>query len=609
MGRRSWLESLLTNEVLPMIATDNAEGRTAAQHWATQLRELWAQRGFTELSQQQSLMDLTRRAIKDQLGEDHFSLTFISFTSEEQVELNNHKQDRVAKRNENVQHLDNPEEIVAQALKLLDSLEWAEIAAGLALLTGRRSSELLSTAQFVPKSAWSVTFTGALKRRGESQALSFEIPTLAPAERVCEALGKIRQALPEASQMTARAINSKFGPAVARACDEHFLHLVPPREGEETLYTHLFRAIYPTIATFWYAPVQVNATEFKAAIQGHYAILDAKNPKLRRDLSASRHYSDYDIADSVIAQHNGQRQGVKLGYEGIQPIEVFEAAWKPRGASVEADETTEAPPLLGITRKQTTTLRIWQTDKPRWLAILERIGTTEGRQQDRLAHFLSWLEELYDQLSDGIQEQTETTPSTPEQTTPFVPEPVAEPPAQDKPLEAIPMQSQNEVDAPSRLEVRIDKLVDKMTQFLEWQMQISVPTARTVRANKPKPQTSEPDASEQTASPPTTRPRAAVSDTTNRVNQAIDAIIAYNHTPERRHDDKWAIGISTLKAFVSSQEAIVTLIGGKNRKGLQVTGTRQEEIDKHHKEHQIDPTTHNYRHRGKSKINELIQID
>jgi hypothetical protein len=211
-------------------------------------------------------MDTTRRSIKDLLGEKHFSLDYIKFSTEEYIELNNLKQGRVELKNEQIQFLDDPDAIVERAISLLDSPEWSEMAAGLSVLTGRRSSEILSTARFVQFSDWSVTFTGALKRGGETQVLSFEIPTLAPAALVCQALDKVRKQLPDAAHLPPEQVNSQFGSAVIQQCDLHFQDLVPCREGKDNLYTHLFRAVYATIATFWFCP----PPRQRCGVQGGY---------------------------------------------------------------------------------------------------------------------------------------------------------------------------------------------------------------------------------------------------------------------------------------------------------------------------------------------------
>jgi hypothetical protein len=65
-------------------------------------------------------MDTTRRALKDLLGEKHFSLDYIKFSTEEYIELNNLKQGRVELKNEQIQFLDDPDAIVEKAISLLD---------------------------------------------------------------------------------------------------------------------------------------------------------------------------------------------------------------------------------------------------------------------------------------------------------------------------------------------------------------------------------------------------------------------------------------------------------------------------------------------------------
>ena len=318
---RKWLQALV-NEYLPAVAElqDTPEGQTQSLQWATWMRQQWTEHGMAELKQQRNLMTDVRGAIKTQLGEDHVALESMNFTVAEWTMINTPIADQVARRNENVVLLDNSEAIVAQAVRLLEQREWAEVAAGLVVLTGRRSSEILGTANFQPKSQWSVVFSGALKRRGEVQQLAFEIPTLTTAERVIAALAKLRLMCPTEG-LSAEQINQKYAQAVATACDRHFSNLVPHRNGRDNLFTHLFRSVYAAIATHWYAPPTVDANEYKAAIQGHYAILETTDGELKRSLAASRHYNDYKIGDRT-GNIDG-RQGIKLGYGGVEVIDVF----------------------------------------------------------------------------------------------------------------------------------------------------------------------------------------------------------------------------------------------------------------------------------------------
>ncbi|NJP10094.1 MAG: hypothetical protein HC866_11950 [Leptolyngbyaceae cyanobacterium RU_5_1] len=599
MGKRTWLENLINNSYLPAIAKlrDTPEDRKDAEHWADWMKRQWEEHGLKTLKQQQSLMDRTRRAIKDRLGEDHFALESMRFTTEEYVQINNEKQGVVSQRNEQVQFLDNPDAIVAQAVRLLNSPEWSEIAAGLSVLTGRRSSEILSTAEFVPKTKWSVTFTGALKRRGETQILSFEIPTLTTAEKVCKALEKVRRELPEALGLSPQAVNSKYGQAVARACDRHFAELVPVREGKDNLYTHLFRSVYATIATFWYCPPRVNETEFRAYIQGHFAVLDEHNPELRRSLAASRHYSDYEIADQVIENYGGKRKGIKLGVGGVEMIEAFKV-----DEVVELLE--ELPPKPG--RRQTTSVRLWQDDKAGLNQVFQHLELDEDlSQQDKMAYLLKWISERlempYPKRVEALQEEDQQEPPRMDNALPV--EEVEEL------KNALPIEKHEEAQIESDpevqetvistgLEAKIDKLVDVMTQFIQVQMR-SGPVPQSV---VPKPVTSSIAQAQEQEAPNTTsqeqpeRRRRRSNETDEIIHQAIRAIMQYNDQAAR-YDDKWAITINALKAFAKSQRKIEMILQD-----------RKEEIKHHHDKHQIDPERHNLKHRGKHKIEETIRL-
>ena len=206
------------------------------------------------------------------------------------------------------------------------------MAAGLAVVTGRRCTEVIQTAQFEYKTKYSVIFTGALKRKNEPVDCVFEIPTLCEARLVIEAIANLRHQLGEEIKgLSKRQISSRFARAVANKCDRYFSELVPKREDKSNLYTHLFRAIYATIAAYWYCPPTVPEMEFRAAIQGHYQIKDEKNPKLRRSIAAGRNYFDYKISDG--AGNIDGRLGIKLHLPDVSVVEQFRAAQSPNQSS------------------------------------------------------------------------------------------------------------------------------------------------------------------------------------------------------------------------------------------------------------------------------------
>jgi hypothetical protein len=598
MGKRSWLNDAIANEYLPFLDSlnDDEAGRARAEEFNQTIRDSWAQRGLSTVAQQQSLMDTTRRSIKDQLGEKHFSLDYIKFSTEEYIELNNLKQGRVELKNEQIQFLDDPDAIVEKAIALLDSPEWSGMAAGLSVLTGRRSSEILSTARFVQCSDWSVTFTGALKRGGETQVLSFEIPTLAPAALVCQALDKVRKQLPDAAHLPPEQVNSQFGSAVIHQCDLHFQDLVPRREGKDNLYTHLFRAVYATIATFWFCPPRVNDVEFKAAIQGHYAILDEGDSERRRSLTASRHYSDYEIADSLIARYNGRRKGVRLGQVGVQAISPF------RERFFEQPKPHHHKKLLG-------SVRIWREDKPLLDQIFERLGfDSHLNQSEKMALLLLWVDGKLDDSPQPLQGELDLSPSQSEDQAiaPSVevflqPDDEADP---EPPVEEAPPSSV--------LEATLERLADVLDRFLDFQItQANAPKSPSPKKSSPPKEAppspsgeadgavseAAPLAKSDEAQPPRSQRNSPQAEAA--INSAISSLMAHNDKTEL-HDLKWFISINSVKELVSHLTKSQRLV-------QKVMASRQQEIDSHNSKHQLE-TTHNHRHKRKRQVGEVISL-
>ncbi len=356
-----WLKTLL-RELLPQIidVSDTPSGHRKAQKWDALLKERMASRGLTTPAQQKNPITDVRRVLKA-IREEHPALDDVGFSPEEWTEINMPSEQAVA--HHSAKPIANPNEIARRAAVLLDSDSWSEIAAGLAVATGRRAAEVIQTANFEQASQWSVWFIGALKRHGEPEELRFEIPTLVKANSVIKATQRLREML-DTDGMSNREINRAYSHAIAQACDRTFSDIVPPREGKDNLYTHLFRAVYSTIATFWYCPPDVPELEFRAAIQGHYKILEEGETEPRRSLAASRHYFDYEIADQVIAAHKGQRKGIMLGKLGVEAISAFRAPTEIR------TETAIAP------QEVTTVSRVSVTedDKQRVLDIQKEMN-------------------------------------------------------------------------------------------------------------------------------------------------------------------------------------------------------------------------------------------
>ncbi len=420
---KKWLAVLLDDHYLPAIANlqDNPSDRAKAEEWATWLKKEWAERGLTQLNQQRTLMTDTRNAVKA-LDPHHVALHSMNFTTEQWREMNNPASDAVENRNENQKLIKNPDAIVAKAIELLSSKDWAEVAAGIVVCTGRRSSEVLATASFEPKTKYSALFKGQLKRKGEDITLQFEIPTLAPAQKVIDALAFLRREV-NCTGLTNRQVNQKYGNAVVKACDRHFSDLIPQREGKDNLYTHLFRCIYARIAVLYYCPVRVADIVYMAAIQGHYQILEAPDAELRRSYASTRNYFDYKIGDRT-GNIDG-RQGIKLEQPDVEVIEVFkqpiqqievrqlESGVNVLAAVVEAkqsetqatqtdtDETDSheiiSPEVEAAPQEKQTRLRAWNSDRARLVELARRLNTPN--QQTTISVALDLAESTFELAS------------------------------------------------------------------------------------------------------------------------------------------------------------------------------------------------------------------
>jgi hypothetical protein len=466
---------------------------------------------------------------------------------------------------------------------------------------------VLKTAQFSVVSHWVVRFSGALKRQGEEVPLVFDIPTLTTAKRVIQATQKLRQITPP------DANESK----VALASDRHFHQLVPAPHGKTNLYAHLWRSVYCCIATFWYCPKHVDDLLFKAHILGHFETLTQDEQKtldhpqqlnqgnLRQRLenfASDRHYRLYEIDDAVIAQYNGQRKGIKLGYGGIQPIAAFTHGLPQH----------QPTPMK---RKTPSSLRVWKEDQDAISSILDSFpGNT---QPDKVSNWINWsLEQiLKGKLSTSSQEQShdethlasniqadnnnqahnlQTTDQAHDK--PDIPPPIAPAPALTQPEETLSPAPLPPATA-SPLESKLDQLLDVMALFVQSQIsnqsrtkQQAIAHSSATTTPQPQPTTSsEPDTSEKPR-------RYKTGEADSIINRAIDAIIAHNNTQGRLHDDKWAITINGLKNYSLNQRAIE-----------KITQERKEEIEQHHATHQLG-ARHNDRHKRKFKINQVITI-
>jgi hypothetical protein len=371
-----------------------------------------------------------RNAIKEQLavtednswlnprtGErEHLARKYLNFSEAEWAAMHALTEDGRQQRLEGQQLLSDPDGIVARGAELLRSQRWEERAVGLAVTTGRRLTEILKTAVFHPMSAYTVQFEGQLKQKAELLA-PYEIPTLVEADLVIEATSRLRTLL-DCSALDNTEVERRYGPVLRSAADHHFKALVPTRAGrEDNLFVHLLRAVYGTIATFYFAPPTINALVYLATIEGHYWLLRAESEEQRRNYLSTLHYDDYKIGDGH-GNIDG-RQGIRLGEPGVKVLSVFEEAVVAQQQKQEREQMAKQQPeptlpLVKASKTGYSMLKPKQATAQRILQIMHEHGQ---RHHEEVLSLLADTYRLYEQMEALLAPLAETySTSTPLET-------------------------------------------------------------------------------------------------------------------------------------------------------------------------------------------------
>jgi len=598
-GSTVWLKDLLALQ-LPKLPT----GVDGCNAWFGSILDAFEARGLVEPKQQKNFLTQVRNAIKV-IDPDHRALDIVKFDKETWVDINNAATDRIAERN--TKFISSPEIIVSRAIELISSFDWASIAAGLAVLTGRRSSEVLKTAKFEYKTKFSVIFSGSLKRKSEPIDVVFEIPTLCEAELIIKAIANLRRFLgDEIKELSVRQISGRYSRAVSKKCDEHFADLVPRREGEDNLYSHLFRAVYATIASYWYCPPTVPEMEYRAAIQGHYQILNERDPVLRRSLEAGRHYFDYKISDGM-GNIDG-RLGIKLGDPDVEVLEQFAhtlPSIASRANSLKAKEilnkgilSKDRDKYTQISKKaiMNDTVTIPKYLISRLNLIAQKLDMNE---KDTLEALFDWAEvslslaemlEIDEPKPNVLYDRVEhLTTIQEEQTLPSDLHDDRENRSDDR-NENLPFDSESIRDLCSSV-----KLLSKIVA--EQKPSTSDLRRRTSTRNfSPKTATSSKESSSDNTDGRKTSSRTAEAELV--INHAIDQLMKYNEQEGISHRDKFRVGIGAVRKMTRRGDGVIR----------RVIEGRQSELDEHHQKHKLR-ATHNSKGKEATSVDELVPLD
>lgn len=334
-GSTSWVKKFI-RRYLPLLVEQSISTDDFVATWENELRS----RQLNTPAKQKNYRSNVVQAIKT-FNPSHPAIALVALSSQQYRDLNNQQRGKLADRETRYFTSEQAERLVEHATTLLNSAEWSEVGAGLAVLIGRRISEILLS-QFAPKSDWSITFSEMSKKK-DTEGLTIEIPTLAPAATVLHAIDRLQKHLridhlklnSLSPKMAKQTVNSRFSSPIASKCVEHFTQFIPSRSDKDNLYTHIFRAVYATIASHWFCPTYVPEHSFKAEIQGHFSI--ASDGSKLPNFSARANYDDY-----AIGTQDGNRDGrlgIKLAHlPGLHIIDAFRKPSPDISISINNDE-------------------------------------------------------------------------------------------------------------------------------------------------------------------------------------------------------------------------------------------------------------------------------
>jgi uncharacterized protein (DUF1778 family) len=352
MGMPAWLRERWDQVLKPALITYGvAQEEDLRQVWEAEL-VYWRQARHLKPNSLRKPITWVRHLIRDTLPltaengwfnaknqkREHIGLHVCNLPEEEWVHMNAVSQGQV--QNREVKLIEEPELVVEVGRALLSSEDWAEIVVGLALCTGRRLAEILVTGSFTEATDYTVIFAGQLKTK-ERTMVPYEIPTLAPASLVLSAVERVRGML-DLAGIDEKQVSRVYGKQVNEAAERRLSLLILARTSRQTLFAHVFRSIYPTIACFWFQPPWVQEIGYRAHILGHWYIVspqvqagdtEAKVEQRRYNYATEAHYFDYKIGDG----HGGidGRVGIKLGEPDVQILTVFQKPAEdllPKGA-------------------------------------------------------------------------------------------------------------------------------------------------------------------------------------------------------------------------------------------------------------------------------------
>ena len=180
-----------------------------------------------------------------------------------------------------------PQPVIDAAVTALSASTW-EVAAAIILLTGRRPTEILKTAEFEQAGPYQLAFSGQLKSRGQAET-TYPIYCLCRSHLLIDAFTRFRRiaSIRELQEAENAVVDSRLNATVNRAVRAVFSDAILPAPlGEDYLSAKNLRAAYTNIAYHLFGSVEVSIGSFAEDFLGHQGVGSAAN------------YEDYYCVDA-----------------------------------------------------------------------------------------------------------------------------------------------------------------------------------------------------------------------------------------------------------------------------------------------------------------------
>lgn len=217
----------------------------------------------------------------------HIALKWMNYSSEfHQARQAPTKEKTSAQRRARVAF--EPQPVIDAAVTALSSDSTWEVAAAIILLTGRRPTEILKTAEFEQVGPYQLAFSGQLKRRGQAET-AYSIYCLCRSHLLIDAFTRFRRtaSIRELQEAENTTVDSRLNATVNRAVREVFPDsILRSPLGEDYLSAKNLRAAYTNIAYHLFGNVEASIGSFAQDFLGHQGVASAAN------------YEDYYCVDS-----------------------------------------------------------------------------------------------------------------------------------------------------------------------------------------------------------------------------------------------------------------------------------------------------------------------